>query len=176
MKTLLALLLTSSILFAQIDTIHEFKLPELRITQLENGKLETYGFEDAGTMFLIKDSLLEADPVKYKYKVLISDIKKIEIKDGNSTLQWAKTSALIGGGGSLVLAGMIASMYGGQSDKTTLIFTIPAFVLSGVLTGAIIGGILGSIVPHYEEYKKFPEDLQAKKEILKQIFKKHNSK
>ncbi len=174
MKPLLALLLTSSILLAQNDSVYKYILPELKITQLENGKDVTYGFAEERNLLLVRDSILIGDPDRYKYQVPLGNIRKLSILDGNYGWRGAKVIGLAGGGLGVLLGGIFTAAYGGFSDKTGLIIAIPAFFLAGVLTGGIVGGILGSAIPYYEDYSKFSYDSQVKKEMLKRIFKKHN--
>ena len=176
MKLIIALLLTSSILYSQNDSVYKFILPELKITQIENGKDVTYGFDNDINVFLLGDSSLTADPLKYNYKVTIADIKKFGISDGNYGWRAAKTAGLVGGAIGVILGTGLSFVYGNGSNGTGLFIVIPAFVLSGVLAGGIVGGILGSFVPYYENYSHFTSDTHAKKEVLKQIFKKHNLK
>ncbi|MEO8514949.1 MAG: hypothetical protein ABI543_15430 [Ignavibacteria bacterium] len=176
MKILLAILLIliSVSVYSQSDSVYRFMLPELKITQLENGKDVIYGFDSNENIFLVQDSTLRANPDRYKYKVLLSDIKKLSILDGNEGWRGAKVMGLVGGGITLVLGGIFTAAYGGFGDKAAMIIAIPAFILAGVLAGGLVGGILGSAIPHFEEYSKFSDDVPAKKEILKRIFKKHN--
>ena len=176
MKPLLALLLTSSILLAQNDSVYKYILPELKVTQLENGKDVTYGFAEDRNILLVRDSMLIGDPDRYKYQVPLVNIRKLSILDGNHGWRGAKVMGLAGGGLGLLVGGIITAAYGGFSDKTGMIIAIPAFLLAGVLTGGIVGGIFGAAIPYYEEYTKFSDDSQVQKEILKRIFKKHNLK
>lgn len=176
MKFLLALLLTSSILYSQNDSVYKFTLPELKITQLEKGKEVIYGFDNDENLFLVKDSMLVANPDKYKYKVLMSAITKLSIRDGTYSWRGAKFIGLIGGGMGLLFGAGISAIYSTSSSRVGIIIVIPAFTLAGVLFGGIIGGVLGGFMPYFENYSKFSEDAQAKKEILKRIFKKHNLK
>lgn len=174
MKPLLAFLLTSSILFAQSDSVYKYTLPELKITQSENGKVVTYGFAEERNILLVRDSMLVADPDRYKYKVPLSNIKKLSILDGNYGWRGAKVMGLVGGGLGIVMGGILAAAYGGVTDKATLVIVIPGFILAGVLAGGLVGGILGSAIPYFENYSKFSDDARAKKEILKRILRKHN--
>jgi len=176
MKLIFALLLTSSILYSQNDSIYKFTLPELKITQLENGKDVTYGFSEERNLFLVSDTMLIADQQKYKYQVPISNIRKISILNGDNGWRGAKFMGLVGGGLGVVMGGIVAAAYGGFNDKAGLVIAIPALVLTGILTGGIVGGILGATIPYFEEYSKFSNDKDAKKEILKRIFRKHNIK
>ena len=174
MKPLLALLLTSSILFAQSDSVYKYTLPELKITQSENGKDVTYGFAEDRNILLVRDSVLLGDPGRYKYQVPLGNIRKLSILDGNYGWRGAKVMGLVGGGLGVLMGGIFVAAYGGITDKTGLIIAAPAFLLAGILTGGLVGGILGSAIPYFEEYSKFSDDTRAKKEILKRIFKKHN--
>lgn len=177
MKKLLFLLpaliiLFSYQIFAQEKSDVEFILPEMKITQNKNKKSVIYDFENDRNIFILNDSLLIADPDKYKYTVPIADIKKISILEGNKSWRGAKVMGLVGGGLGLI-TGILASLVY-RPNFAEISITLPGFVLAGILAGGIIGGILGSAIPHFEEYSKFSNDLRAKKEILKRIFKKHN--
>lgn len=176
MKILSAVLLIALCVsaYSQNDSVYKFTLPELKITQLEKGKDVTYGFYGDRNIFLMRDSILTADTDKYKYTVPIANIKKLTILDGNNGWRGAKVVGLVGGGLGVIFGVIYVAASGGFTDKTGLIIALPAFLLAGILTGGIIGGILGSAIPSYEEYSKFSDDVQAKKEILKRIFKKHN--
>ena len=174
MKPLLALLLTSSILFAQSDSVYKYTLPELKITQYENGKDVTYGFAEDRNILIVSDSMLLGDPGRYKYQVPIGNIRKLSILDGNYGWRGAKVMGLVGGGLGIVMGGVLGAIYGGVSDKSSFVIVIPGFILAGVLAGGLVGGILGAAIPYFEEYSKFSDDTRAKKEILKRIFKKHN--
>ncbi len=171
---LIMLFLTSSILYTQNDSVYKYTLPELKITQTENGKDVTYGFSEDRNILLVRDNMLSADPDRYKYQVPIGSIRKLSILDGNYGWRGAKVMGLVGGGLGVLMGGIFVAAYGGITDKTGMIIAVPAFFLAGVLTGGLIGGILGSAIPYFEEYSKFSDDTQAKKEILKRIFKKHN--
>lgn len=174
MKPLLAFLLTSSILFAQSDSVYKYTLSELKITQTENGKDVTYGFAEERNIMLVRDSMLVGDPERYKYQVPIGNIRKLSILDGNYGWRGAKVMGLLGGGLGVLMGGMFVAAYGGVTDKTGLIIAVPAFLLAGILTGGLVGGVLGAAIPYYEEYSRFSDNTRAKKEILKRIFKKHN--
>lgn len=174
MKKLSALLLILTALsaYSQTDSVYKYNLPELKITQSENGKDVIYDFNKTSNIFLIQDSTLYANPDKYKYKVPIADIKKISILYGNKSWRGAKVMGLVGGGLGLVTGIMASLIYQPNFAEISIIF--PAYILAGVLAGGIVGGILGTAIPHYEEYSKYSDDIHAKKEILKRIFKKHN--
>lgn len=174
MKPLLAILLTSSILFAQSDSVYKYTFPEFKISQLENGKDVTYGFAEERNVMLVHDSMLIGDPERYKYQVPIGNIRKLSILDGNYGWRGAKVMGLVGGELGVLMGGMFVTAYGGITDKTGLIIAVPAFLLTGILAGGLVGGILGSAIPYYEEYSRFSDNTRAKKEILKRIFKKHN--
>ena len=174
MKLIIAFLLTSSILFAQSDSVYKYTLPELKITQTENGKDVTYGFAEERNILLVRDTMLLGDPGRYKYQVPIRNIRKLSILDGNYGWRGAKVMGLVGGSLGVIMGGVLAAAYGGVTDNGTLVIAIPGFILAGVLAGGLVGGILGAAIPYYEEYSKFSDDTRAKKEILKRIFKKHN--
>ncbi len=174
MKLLLALLLTSSILYSQNDSINKYTLPELNITQLEKGKLVTYGFVNDENIFLVKDSMLVADPVKYKYMVPLAGITKLAFRDGTYSWRGARTMGLVGGGLGLITGVLVALIYHPNFAEYTL--TVSGFITAGILVGGFAGGILGSAIPYFKEYSGFSDDTQAKKEILKRIFRKHNIK
>lgn len=176
MKILSALILISLniLVYSQSDSVYEFTLPELKITQLEKGKDVIYGFTEDRNIFLVRDSMLIADPNRYKYQVQVSNIRKLLILNGNYGWRGAKVMGLVGGGLGVILGTIFVAEYGGFTDKTGLIIAIPAFLLAGILTGGILGGILGATIPYFEEYSKFSDDVQAKKEILKRLFRKHS--
>ncbi len=171
---LIMLLLTSSILYSQNDSVYKFNIPEINIRQFENGKFVTYRFENDDNLFLLSDSLLSADPDKYKYSVKLCDVKSFSIRNGFSTFGGAKYGGFIGGGLGLIFGIMNAVIY--RPNFAEIALVIPGLAAIGFVGGAFIGGLLGSTIPYFEEYSKFSDDTHAKKEILKRIFKKHNLK
>ncbi|MBZ0204129.1 MAG: hypothetical protein K8I03_14030 [Ignavibacteria bacterium] len=178
MKATAALLFTIlvSTLYSQTDSVFKFTLPELTITQVEKGKDEIYGFENDRNIFLVSDSLLIADTNKYEYSVLFTHVKKISLRDGTESWRAAKTGGMIGGALGLLLGVGIPFILGSRPDAAGYVITIPASILAGILTGGLIGGVLGSTVPHYDVHSNFPNDLQAKKEVMKKIFRRYSDR
>jgi len=168
MKYIIALFFVSSILFAQSDSVDTFNLPELKITQIENGKKTVYEFTEESNLFFIKDSLLTADTLKYKYSAALKNIKSVEFLKGGSFLR----GALFGG----IIAGSVSLLYGilnSLVNKTNVIesaMMVPGFTATGFITGTIIGGFLGSFIPSFDKYDKFSTDYNVKKEQLRKIF------
>ncbi|HWA06215.1 MAG TPA: hypothetical protein VG961_06680, partial [Ignavibacteria bacterium] len=123
-------------------------------------------------LFLLTDSLLSADPDKYKYSVKLYDVKSFSIRNGYSTFGGAKYGGFIGGSLGLIFGIMNAVIF--RPNFAEIALSIPGLGAIGFVGGAFIGGILGSAISYFEEYSKFSDDTHAKREILKRIFKKHN--
>ncbi len=174
MKVLLALLLTSSILYSQSDSVFKYSLPELKISQIEKGKEVIYGFAEDRNIFILNDSTVKADPVKYKYSLLISDLKSVSILDGNNGWRSAKVMGLVGGSIGL-LTGIIFSA-GFQIKEPSLFSFISLMTLSGMAAGGLLGGVIGAAVPYFENYNHFSNELAVKQKQIKEIFIKHHIK
>jgi hypothetical protein len=176
MKILLAVLLIvlSVTVYSQNDSIYKFTLPELKITQLEKGKDIIYEFTEDRNIFILNESTIKADPVKYKYSLLILDFKSISIVDGNNGWRSAKVMGLAGGGLGLI-TGIIFSA-GFEIQGSNLSTFLPLMVLSGMLAGGLLGGIIGAAVPYYENYTSFHNELAIKQKQIEKIFIKHQIK
>lgn len=172
MKPLLALLLTSSILFAQSDSVYRFNIPEINIRQYEQGKLVTYGFDNDDNLFLLTDSLLKADSDKYKYTVRLNDINSFSIRNGFSDFGGAKYGGFIGAGIGFVFGVMNAVVFRPKFAEIALV--IPGLTAAGFLGGAIIGGFLGSFHPKYDGYGDFSKDIEVRKKQLRKILYEHD--
>jgi len=172
MKYIIALFFVSSILFAQSDSVDTFNLPELKITQIENGKKTVYEFTEESNLFFIKDSLLTADTLKYKYSVALKNIKKIEFRKGSSFLGGALYGGIIAGSITLSYGILAALTYKPKPVEIALV--LPGFAAAGFLAGAFIGGFLGSFIPSFDKYDKFSTDIVVKKEQLRKILYKND--
>jgi hypothetical protein len=172
MKLVLALLLTSSILYSQNDSVCRFNIPEINIRQYEMGKLVTYGFDNDDNLFLLSDSLLQADPDKYKYSVKLNDINSFSIRNGFSTFGGAKYGGFIGGGIGLVVGIMNALVY--RPNFAEIALVLPGLAAAGFLGGAIIGGFLGSFNPKYDVYGVLSNDMAVRKKQLRKILYEHD--
>jgi hypothetical protein len=137
-------------LHAQYDSV-SFKLPVLKITQLEKGKNIVRKFENSPNMFFLKGSLLVADPKKYDYSVDVNNVKKIAIYKGTSFWQGAGIGAAIGFVGGFIFGAFIMGEYGGGSKKGGVDGGM-MFGFMGVVPAAIIGGVAGLFIPRYCEY------------------------
>ncbi len=173
MKLFLALLLTSSILYSQNDSMYNFTLPDLKITQIENGNKVMFDF-DRECDFTLQELSLIADTNIYKYRVPIADIKKITISDGNNGWRSAKVMGLVGGSIGL-LTGILFSA-GFQIKEPALFYFLPLMTLSGMTIGGLLGGLIGITAPYYENYDKFSNDPSIKLYQLKGIFAKQEIK
>ncbi len=173
MKLLTLIIITTASLYSQTaDSTFQFFLPELKISQLEKNKEVTYEFENERNIFLMSDSFLVADPVKYNYVVRIADIKKVSVRDGTYVWKTAGIVAAVGGViGLLAGTGMYIFL---DSIETKALFVIPAFTFGGALVGGLIGGLFGLAVPYFESYPQTEKDAGKKKEVLKKIFKSYN--
>lgn len=75
MKYILALLLTSSILYAQSDSTYRFTLPEVKISVIKPEKTDTYLFSNGANVFYLGIDKLTADTGRYKWNYNIKDVK-----------------------------------------------------------------------------------------------------
>lgn len=160
-------------LSSQTDSVYRFTLPELKITQTEKGKTVTYDFEHERNIFSLHDSMLTANPQKYNYNAALSDIRKIDIRDGNNFWSTAPILAAVGGTiGFLFGLGIYLAIHTVEEGFNAAI--IPVLTVSGAIVGGIIGGIIGLGAPYYESYTLKEKDIRVKNEMLKTIFKRHN--
>lgn len=174
MKLFVFLLFIPFGLFAQTDSTFKFTLPQLKIYQHEKKKDVSYDFDNEKNIFFLSDSLLTANPEKYKYSVPLADIKKISVRDG--TYVW-KTAGIIGGvtaGFGLLIGATVYALVSKASNESNLILVIPALTLIGAFVGGVVGVLVGFSVPYYENYTMREKDLAKKKEMLKKIFSIYN--
>jgi hypothetical protein len=147
----------------------------MKITQNENRKSVVYDFENDRNTFILNDSILIADPDKYKYSVRISDITKLSARDGTYAWKTAGIVGAIGGGLGLLLGSVLYAVLSSETDKNSFVF-IPVLALSGALAGGLLGSIIGIGVPYFESYPLTTKDIKKKNQVIKKIFKWHNLK
>lgn len=158
----------ASALYAQSDSV-SFKLPALKITQLENGNKVIYDFENSPNWFFVNDSFLVADPKKYNYKVGINNIKRITIKSGADVLPVMVLFFAIGG---LFGAGVPGGLHGGSVDSGERV--VGALVGGGVL--ALIAGGIAALISHDNDYMLSKESFASKRKNLIEILRKNREK
>src|SRR5262250_1239196 len=127
-------------------------------------------------MFILSDSSLTAKPQKYKYSVLLADIREIRIHEGSYIWKATAMTAAVGGGLGL-LFGLIfyVSIKNDEAvDTGNLELIFPMFALAGGVAGGLIGMIVGAASPYFESYPLKEKDLSKKHQMLKKIFKHHN--
>ena len=154
---------------SQTDSVYNFLMPELKITQTENDKLITYNFDNDINRFTLNGNTLRADTVKYRYNVSIQDILSVSIRSGNHFWKGAGIGAAIGFIAGVMLWGNF-SMEGSSSD-----FSVNNAVMGGVITALPIGlifGLLGSLSPTYEDFIFYNKDLTAKRRDILNAFRK----
>jgi hypothetical protein len=166
--------LVISSIYGQTDSTFKFTLPQLKITQLEKNKDVVYEFDNDRNNFLLSDSVLTADPQKYKYAVSLADLKKIMVRDGSYIWKTAGIVGAVGGAFGLAVGAGIYLLFS-SVDKRSVAF-IPLFGLCGALAGGVIGALIGVGVPYFESYPLTEKDNAKKKEVLKKIFKVYNIK
>jgi hypothetical protein len=141
-------------------------LPELTITQTENGRQVSYRFEKEFNLFTLNDSFLTADPSKYKYNVRIGDIRKLRFNRGKSILP----AALISFGVGFVLGFIVGRVdFNGSSDVEFGERVLLGSVV-GLCTG-IIGGTVAILFSLDKVYDVSKYSLVAKKRFLLKAFK-----
>jgi len=158
-------------IFAQEKSDVEFILPEMKIMQNENKKSVVYDFENDRNIFILNDSLIIADPDKYKYSVKISDVTKLSVRDG--TYAW-KTAGIVGGvvgGLGLLLGAAIYAVLKSETSNNNAFVFIPVLTLGGAIAGGLLGAIIGIGVPYFESYPLTSKDIKKKNQAIKKIFK-----
>jgi hypothetical protein len=156
-------------LFSQTDSIYNFTLPEIKISQIEKGKIVTYEFDNKYNSFAVTDSFLIANPNKYDYKVNIKNIKKVTFIKGSPVLPAAVTGFGIGFIFGYLLQGL--GGHGSVADAERL--------LGGLMTGAVLGFVTGGIfllISHDDEYDIREYDLKTRKKFLIKTFKENKFK
>src|SRR5438552_8068720 len=147
---ILFVLISSLGLNAQTDSVKTFYLPQLYIYQKTNGKKITYSFdENESNMFTVTDSLLKADPKIYNFKVNLSDITKISIKNGTRFWKGVLWGGIVGFAVGAILVGSLRGSDGPSN------FHIEAALLGGVVLAipvGLIGGLFGLLKPNYDVY------------------------
>lgn len=181
MKKLLFLLPVLSILialqiFAQAKSDVEFILPEMKITQNENKKSVVYDFENDRNIFILNDSLLIAEPNKYKYSVKIWDVTKLSVRNGTYAWKTAGIVGGIGGGLGLLVGSVLYAILKSETGNSIAFVFIPVLALSGAIAGGLLGSIIGIGVPYFESYPLTSKDIRKKNQAIKKIFKWYNLK
>jgi hypothetical protein len=165
---LLLVVILSNVIFSQSDTI-SFKLPALKITQLESGNNVIYDFENSPNWFFVNDSFLIADPQKYKYRVNINDINRVTIKTGSNILP---VMVLFFGLGGLLGVGAAGGITGHSVSTGQRI--IGALVGGGVL--ALLAGGIALLVSHDNDYMLSKNSFSVKRKNLIEILRKNRKK
>lgn len=150
----------SIVLFSQTESIHNFKLPELKIAQIENGKNVVYEFDNSPNRFSVRDSFLTANPQLYNYKVNIRDVNKITVvRSANLAPVMAFSFAI----GCLIGSASKGIGFGGSPSYNTRerIFNALGF---GLAFSLIAGGIT-LLISHDKEYDLSKYDLIMKKKL-----------
>ncbi len=174
MKTLTLLLgfLLASSIYSQNDSTRIFGLPEMKIKQMESGKVVTYMFDNSLNKFTLTPLHLLPDTNKYTYKADLKDIRSVSLRNG--TQLW-KVAGIVGSVGFFL--GFVA---GGFLDihKSPTFHVDQAFAL-GALTAvpfALIGGIVGALSPAFDDYSFSGKTDKQKYDELSRIFKKYRQK
>ena len=136
---------------SQTDSF-SFKLPALKINQVENGKDVIYDFVNSPNWFSVNDSFLIADPKKYKYRVNINDINRITIKTGSNLLPVMVLFFAVGG-----LLGAASTRSAHHSPSTGEQF-IGALIGGGVF--ALLAGGIALLISHDNDYMLSKDSFQ----------------
>jgi hypothetical protein len=164
---LLMIIFTQVISSSRADSL-SFKLPALKINQVENGKDVIYDFENSPTRFFVNDSFLVADPQKYKYSVSINDINRITIKTGTNVLPVMVLFFAVGG-----LLGAAATHSAHHSPTAGEQF-IGAVVGGGVF--ALLAGGIALLISHDNDYMLSKDSFAEKRKNLIEILRKNKEK
>jgi hypothetical protein len=132
--------LLSATCSSQTDSVFTFLLPNLKITQTEKSKAVAYSFTKDYHLFKFAQDTLSADTSQYVYKVSLSDIISIRLKDNTFSKASVSSGILFGliAGGT---AGLIEAAVGKGSRKgwdivlvTVGVGTVAAF-FAAIITG-----------------------------------------
>lgn len=169
LKGIIIFALLSACIYTQNDS-NVYVVPEVKLQLVEKNEDITYNFENERNLFVVTDSLLLADPHKYKYSVYLGSLKKISVMDGNYGWKTALKAGLAGG-----ILGLAVGIIFAVSIKDPGGVLVPMLTGTGALIFGAIGGILGLATPYYEIYS-IKGDLKNKKNEIQKIFKKHKVK
>lgn len=172
MKILTAILLSSSILFAQNDTVYNYILPELKISVTKLNKTNKYLFSRDENIFFLTSKKLTADTNRYNWNYNLNEIKSLQFRNGVATWGGAFYGGIIAGSISFAYGILAAVIYKPKPAEIALV--LPGYAAAGFVAGAFIGGILGSFIPAFYTYDNFSSEITIKKEQLRKILYKHD--
>jgi len=162
-KSIACLLMFVGALTAQSDSASTFLLPEMKISQKENGKKITFEFEKDKNRLSLKGSEISLKWYNEMHSVNIKDLKIIKFRDGSYFGQGALGGLLAG----VAIASLIffTSKDDNSNSQGHPNISIPkgaVFIL--VLPCTLLGMLFGGLTPHYEEYNftKIPDDKKLK--------------
>ncbi len=176
MKTitlLLGLLLTSA-LFSQIDSNRTFGLPEMKIKQVEKGKIVDYIFDNTLNKFILTLTVLYPDTNKYNYRVKLADIKRVSFHNGSEFWNVVGVTGAVGFGIGFLVIGAVGSIW--QENHH---FNFEAGFIGGVIFAvpiAVIGGVFGALSPKYDNYDIHKLTVAQKYDSLRKLFIKYKVK
>lgn len=143
---LVVMLLISSYVFSQNDSVYKFILPRLVIVQSENLKQVKYEFENERTVFIVKGGFLKADTSKYDYSVNLADLNKITFHKRSDVGVITAVFAGVGFALGFVMGGF-------YSEEGRLATSLGAGAAVGLVAG--LGGLfIGSLIAkdYYEDF------------------------
>jgi hypothetical protein len=143
---LFIMIVMTSVVYSQNDSIYKFVLPKLVIVQTENLRQVKYEFENERTIFIVKDGLLEADTSKYDYSVNLADLNKITFHKRSDVGVITAVFAGVGFALGFVMGGF-------YSEEGRLAASIGAGAAVGLVAG--LGGLfIGSLIAkdYYEDF------------------------
>jgi hypothetical protein len=146
-----------------------FKLPALKISQVEGGKNVVYEFDESQNLFVLTDSVLTANPMLYKYSVNLRDVSRIAFYKEHNV-----APAFVLGFGLGGLIGYWASGWGMHSNPTVTRRVLGLF-FGGTILGLISAGIAFLSSPN-DVYDLSTNNLTEKKKIVLEVFKKNKIK
>ncbi len=177
MKLLIALLLTSSILYGQglitdfsKDSVYSFKLPPLFIENYVNNRMNHFNYDNYPSKIKLNSEFLL---IEHNSKIDSFDaalIRTIGIQHGNQSLKAGLYTGLAGTAIGLITGIIFISAIHFEDNLRTLAY----FTLSGGLTGGLLGAIIGAFRPDYDVYTDLSFENVTKKHQLINIFKKYH--
>ena len=165
---IIVLFLPDCKLLSQNDSVYNFYMPELSVSQLEKGNKVIYEFKSSLNLFSITDSNFTADPKKYKYSVNIKDIHGVTIKKSSAA---GTVIAITFGVGFLLGYGAAGIDFGG-GHSVSIGKRILTGIASGLLFG-IIGGTVALVFSHDKSYELTKYSYTKKRTELLNILKKN---
>lgn len=159
-------------LSSQTDSVCNFTLPEVKIYKKGDAKDVAYKFDKNKNKFILNDSSLIANPFRYNYKIKLSDINKISLRNGTNFWGGVAYGAAFG-----FVIGFFAGGYFTLHEPVR-------FHLEGAIIGSfvfavpfgLLGGLIGLLSPKYDDFEIYKIKSENKEKYLLKIFNKYRLK